>query len=82
VIELLDGQKTHKLPPVIVCDPIPDSTEEIPMPAVGRAHPHLREIADKIPEIDPEADILLLVGRNVPQLHKVHKSRNGKGASP
>ena len=29
--------------------PIPDSTEEIPMPAVGGAHPHLREIADKIP---------------------------------
>ena len=82
VIESLDGRKTHKLPPVIECDAIPDSTEEIPTPAVGRAHPHLREIADKIPEIDPEADILLLVGRNVPQLHKVHESRNGKGASP
>ncbi|CAB3978844.1 Hypothetical predicted protein [Paramuricea clavata] len=82
VIESLDGRKTHKLPPVIECDAIPDSTEEIPTPAVGRAHPHLREIADKIPEIDPEADILLLVGRNVPQLHKVYESRNGKGASP
>ena len=64
------------------CDAIPDSKEEILTPAVGRAHPHLKEFANKIPEINPEADILLLVGRNAPQLHKVHESRNGKGASP
>ena len=82
VIESLDGRRTHKLPSVIECDAIPDGREEIPTPTVGRAHPHLREIADKIPELDPDADILLLVGRNVPQLHKVHESRNGKGSSP
>ena len=82
VIESLDGRKVHTLPSIIECDVIPDSKEEIPTPAVGKAHPHLKEIANKIPEIDPEADILLLVGRNVPQLHKVHESRNGKGASP
>ena len=82
VIESLDRRKVHTLPSIIECDAIPDSKEEIPTPAVGRAHPHLKEFANKIPEIDPEADILLLVGRNVPQLHKVHESRNGKGASP
>ena len=82
VIESLDGRKSHKLPSVIECEAIPDGKEEIATPAVGRAHPHLREIANEIPELDPDADILLLVGRNVPQLHKVHESRNGKGASP
>ena len=82
VIESLDGQKAHKLPPVIECDAIPDCKEEIPTPAVCRAHPHLREIADKIPEMDHDANNMLLVGRNAPQLHKVHESRNGKGALP
>ena len=82
VIESLDGQKIHKLPPVIECDAIPDCKEEIPTPAVCRAHPHLREIADKIPEMDHDANIMLLVGRNAPQLHKVREFRNGKGASP
>ena len=77
----MGGKYTVTLHSVIECDAIPDSKEETLTPAVGRAHPHLKEIANKIPEIDPEADIHLLVGRNVPQLHKVHESRNGKSAS-
>lgn len=58
------------------CSAIPDSREEIPTPAVARAHPHLEAITEKIPELDPEAEILLLVGRDAPPLHKVHESRN------
>lgn len=48
-------------------------TEEIPTPAAARAHPHLEAIAEKIPELDPEAEILLLVGRDAPPLHKIHE---------
>ena len=44
---------------------------DIPTPAVVRAHPHLEAIAEKIPELDPEAEILLLVGRDAPPLHKI-----------
>ena len=48
--------------------------EEIAMAAVDRAHPRLRASANEIPGLDSDADILLLVGRNVPQLRKVHES--------
>ena len=57
-------------------------TEEIPTPAAARAHPHLEAIAEKIPELDPEAEILLLVGRDAPPLHKIHESRNGPRNAP
>ena len=43
---------------------------------------HLRVIAHKIPNIDMEADILLLIGRDAPPLHKVHESRNGPRDAP
>ena len=39
----------------------------------ARAHPNLEAIAEKIPELDPEAEILLLVGRDAPPLHKIHE---------
>ena len=45
-------------------------------------HPHLRSIADQIPGVKPDSDILLLIGRDVPPLHKVRESGNGKGNSP
>ena len=81
VIESLDGRKTH-LPTIIECNAIPDSKEEIPTPAVAMAHPHLRPIADKIHEVRPESEILLLIGRDVPPLHKIRESRNGGGNAP
>ena len=52
------------------------------MPQVALTHPHLRPIASKIPEIEEDVDILILVGRDVPQLHKVHESQNGRGNVP
>ena len=70
------------LPILTECSAIPDSGEEIPTPAVARAHPHLEAIADKIPELDAEVEILLLVGRDAPPLHKIHESRNGPRNAP
>ncbi|KAK3739372.1 hypothetical protein QZH41_004769 [Actinostola sp. cb2023] len=64
------------------CDEIPNNREEIPTPDVARAHSHLQQIADEIPELDECADILLLVGRDIPPLHKVHESRNGPRDAP
>ena len=82
VIESLDGTHIHMLPILTECSAIPDSREEIPTPAVARAHPHLKDIAEKIPELDPEVEILLLVGRDAPPLHKIHESRNGPRNAP
>ncbi len=68
VIETLCGHKRHLLPTVTKCNAIPDNKDEIPTPA--------------IPEFQSDAEILLLVGRDVPPVHKVRESRNGKGDSP
>ncbi|XP_033111446.1 uncharacterized protein LOC117112468 [Anneissia japonica] len=53
--------------------------EEIPIPEVAEHHPHLKSIAK---EIDPNADILILLGRDAPQVHKVREVRNGHNNSP
>ena len=58
------------------CDEIPNNREEIRTTDVARAHPHLFQTANKIPTLDKEVEVLLLVGRDIPALHKVHESRN------
>ena len=61
VIESLDQSAKYRLPTLTECDEIPNN-REIPTPQVARAHPHLQQIADKIPELDEKAEILLLIG--------------------
>ena len=82
VLESLDKRVKYELPTVTECDEIPNNREEIPTPEIARAHPHLRQIADKIPRLDKQAEILLLVGRDIPPLHKVHQSINGPRNAP
>ena len=82
VVESLDQSAKHRLPTLTECDEIPNNREEIPTSQVARAHPHLQQIADEIPELDEQAEILLLIGRDVPPLHKVHESRNGSRNAP
>ena len=82
MIESLDGSKVYPLPNLVECNAIPEDKNEIPTPQIALAHPHLQSIADKIPEIEDDVDILLLVGRDVPQLHKLHASRTGTGNVP
>lgn len=82
VIESFDGMQSHTLPILTECNAIPDNREEILTPAAARAHPHLEAITEKIPELDPEAEILLLVGRDAPPLHKIHKLQNGPRNAP
>ena len=74
-------EHTHFQPSLSVT-PYRTTKKEIPTPDVAKAHPHLQPIAHKIPELHPDPDILLLVGRDAPPLHKVHESRNGTGDSP
>ena len=82
VIESLDGTKSYRLPSLVECKSIPDNKGEIATPLIARAHPHLRHIANKIPETEKDADILLLVGRDVTPLHKVRESRSGSAFRP
>ena len=62
VIESLDQSVRYCLPTLTECDEIPNNREEIPTPQVAQAHPRLQQIADEIPELDEQAEILLLIG--------------------
>lgn len=65
IVESLDGMTLLSLPTLIECDMIPDDRAEIPAPEVALHYPHLKPVAGKIPEIDPHAKILILLGRHI-----------------
>lgn len=82
VVESLDGEVTIPLPSLIECNDILDNRSEIPTPNAAHHHPHLVQVADHIPEVDPTADILLLLGRDVIRVHKVREQVNGPHNAP
>jgi len=61
---------------------IPDNRTEIPSPEVARCHPHLQRLAERIPPVDPDAPILILLGRDILQVHKVREQINGPHSAP
>lgn len=81
VIEATNG-KIIPLPTVLECNEIPDNRAEIPSPQVAENHPHLRELAKYIHEVNPDVGIWLLLGRDTPQAHKVRETRNGPNYAP
>ena len=81
-IESFDGQTTLPLPTLIECNQFPTEREEIPTPEVALHHRHLKGIAHLIPELDPQAEIALLLGRDIIRVHKVRKQINGPHNSP
>ncbi|XP_028328031.1 uncharacterized protein LOC114478897 isoform X2 [Gouania willdenowi] len=82
VIENVNGKVSMLLPTLMECDQIPDNRNEIPTPEAAAAHPHLHQIASQIPPLDPKADILLLLGRDIIQAHKVRSQVNGPNNAP
>ena len=65
MIEAIDGVVSLALPTLIECNLIPNNREEIPTPEAATHHCHLRTIASKIPPLDPSAEILLLLERDI-----------------
>ncbi|XP_077385348.1 uncharacterized protein LOC144023587 [Festucalex cinctus] len=59
-----------------------DDRSEIPTPEIAEHHAHLKHLADKIPEIDPNVSILVLLGRDIPRVHKVREHFNGPHDAP
>ncbi|XP_040208534.1 uncharacterized protein LOC120940042 [Rana temporaria] len=70
------------LPTLIECDQLPNNREEIPTPEAARHHPHLSHIADYIPPLNKDVKILILLGRDVPRVHKIRKLCNGPDDAP
>ncbi|XP_060799637.1 uncharacterized protein LOC132901338 [Neoarius graeffei] len=82
MLESLDEKTCIPLPVLIECDELPDNRSEIPTPSAALHHPHLRCIASEIPPIDSNAQILLLLGRDILKIHKVRKQINGPDNAP
>ena len=49
---------------------------------MARRFPHLSNIANEIPQLDENAEIQLLIGRDAPELLKVREFRNGPKGAP
>lgn len=81
-IESLDEKMVLSLPPLIECNEILNDRSEIPTPDAARCHPYLRKIAQYIPELDPNAEILILLGRDILRVHKVRQQVNGPHNAP
>lgn len=82
MVESLDGEISAQLPTLIECDILPDDRSEIPTPEITKHHTHLKHLTDKIPPLDPNATILVLLGRDVPRVHKVRENYNGPHNPP
>lgn len=73
----MDGNTHILLPSLIECDMLPDERSEIPTPDVARHHPYLQHLVDKIPAVDADTSILILLRRDLNQVHKVREQCNG-----
>jgi hypothetical protein len=73
VIESCDGQTSINLPTLIECDNLPDNRHEIPTP--DEFYPHLRDIAGELQPLDESCHISLLIGRDIPYVHRVLEQR-------
>ncbi len=73
MVESLDRRTKLSLPTLIECDMLPDDRTEIPFPEVARHYPHLRSVENQIPAVDPDAPVLLLLGRDILRVHKVRE---------
>ncbi|XP_062422700.1 uncharacterized protein LOC119214058 [Pungitius pungitius] len=81
-VESIDGKMNMALPTLTECNEIPNNRAEIPTPEAAYHHHHLRQIATEIPALDPDAAILLLLGRDIVRAHKVRKQHNGPHDAP
>jgi len=79
-VTAIDNSSSVALPGVLECDQIPNIREEISSPEITSFHNHLRDIP--IPPLNPNVDILLLIGRDLPGAHHVLEQRIGPMNSP
>lgn len=82
IAQPLDVSLSVPLLTPIECNHMPDDRSEIPTPVAAEHHSHLKPIAHLIPELDPDAQILLLLGQDILQVHKVRDQCNGPNNAP
>nr|XP_034334815.1 uncharacterized protein LOC117691978 [Crassostrea gigas] len=82
IISSLDGKSSLRLPSLMECNYIPNNRDEIPTPEVARSYRHMRDIEEEIPPLDQDAEITLLVGRDLLPAHHILDQRLGDSDSP
>ena len=82
MVESFDGSCTLDLPTLIECENVPNVREEIPTPDVAQHYSHLRDISSLIPSLEPKAEILMLLGRDIVEAHHVVDQRIGGRNQP
>ncbi|CAC5372342.1 unnamed protein product [Mytilus coruscus] len=82
ILESLDGTTQLKCPSLIECNEIPISKREIATPAIARHYKHLQDIEQFIPELNRNAEVMLLIGRDVTAAHHILDQRIGKDNEP
>lgn len=82
VVESIDGSCRFNLPTVIECDEIPANRQEIATPEVADTYPHLQDIAIHMMPLDEDVNILLLIGRDLGDVHHVLEQRVGPPNTP
>lgn len=81
-IQPCNGGETFDLPPVIECENMSNDRSEIPTPEIARYHQHLRHVACHIPKLDQSAEISLLLGIDLPEVHHVKSQAIGPKQTP
>ena len=82
MVESVDEKISLPLPTLLECNQVPNNRSEIPTSNAALHHSHLKRIAGEIPPLDSEANILLLLGRDVLRVHKVREQINGPHDAP
>lgn len=81
-VESADHNLNIPLPTLLECNQLPNNRSEIPTPDAAYHHTHLKCIANEIPPLDPDANILLLLGRDILRVHKVRDQISGPDNAP
>lgn len=81
LVEFVDGKTSLTFPTIIECNQMQDDrTYSYPQSCTPSTH--LRSVADQIPALDSDTQILFLLGRDILRVHKVHEHHNGPHNAP
>ena len=82
ILQSMDKSAELTMNCVIECNQIPNERSEIPTACVADTHQHLQCIKNCIQPLDEEAQILLLIGRDLPEAHHIHDQKIGPPGTP
>ena len=82
ILESLDGSVRYQLPSLIECNNIPDNRDEICTPQDALCHAHLSHLSSVIPNIESDAEILMILGRDVVEAHHIRDQILGPPGGP